>query len=270
MAKNMKIRKGKDGSYYPYTSPDLVIGSDGKNVTTRFKELEDNQIILIEDGTTTGVKDTEYDTLNTTDKTIIGAINEVFQNVSNGKQLIATAITDKGINTSSDDTFQTMANNIGKISGVDGVIVEINNVKYKLTKTTDGNIIATKIKHTITNNLSNAINSNIATEIDDNVSYTANISADSGYKLKTVTVTMGGTNITNTVYSSGVITIPSVTGNIIITVTTEVDTDNTVGSVDSNNNISLTGLDADTYTLKYEDDNGVLADFDTIATMEVV
>lgn len=231
-----------------------------------------NQINLIEDDTSIpGISDSIHDSLETDDKTIIGAINEVFQNVSNGKQLIATAITDKGVTTSSDDTFQTMATNISKISGVDGVIVEINNVKYKLSKTTDGNITATKIKHIITNNLSNAINSNIATEIDDNVSYTANISADSGYKLKTVTVTMGGVNITNTVYSSGVITIPSVTGNIIITVTTEVDTDNTVGSVDSNNNISLTGLDADTYTLKYEDDNeNLLSDYDNITIMEVV
>lgn len=77
MAKNIKTRRGKDGSYYPYTSPDLVIGSDGKNVTTRFKELEDEQIKLIEDGTTTGIKDTQYDTLETTDKTIIGGINEL-------------------------------------------------------------------------------------------------------------------------------------------------------------------------------------------------
>lgn len=25
MAKNIKTRKGKDGVYYPYTSPDLII-----------------------------------------------------------------------------------------------------------------------------------------------------------------------------------------------------------------------------------------------------
>ena len=213
--------------------------------------IKENQINLIEDDTSMeGISDSVHDTLETDDKKIIpainevnaklkdiakevgtetlkttaqdvkGAINEVFQNVSNGKQLIATAITGKGINTSSDDTFQTMATNIGKISGVDGVIVEINNVKYKLAKTTDGNIIATKIKHTITNNLSNAINSNTATEIDDNVSYNANISANSGYVLSNVIVVMGGVNITSTVYNNGVISIPNVTGDVIITVTT--------------------------------------------------
>ena len=42
-------------------------------------------------------------------------INELFQNVSDGKSLIATAITDKGVETSSDDSFQTMADNIGLI-----------------------------------------------------------------------------------------------------------------------------------------------------------
>ena len=55
--------------------------------------------------------------LNTTDKTIKGAINELFQSVSNGKDLIASAITDKGIITSNTDTFQQMAYNINLISG---------------------------------------------------------------------------------------------------------------------------------------------------------
>ncbi len=41
-----------------------------------------------------------------------GAIKELFQNVSDGKTLIASAITDKGIATSNIDTFETMANNI--------------------------------------------------------------------------------------------------------------------------------------------------------------
>ena len=50
--------------------------------------------------------------LSTTAKTLKGAINEVFQDVDNGKTLIASAITDKGIATSNNDTFQIMANNI--------------------------------------------------------------------------------------------------------------------------------------------------------------
>ncbi len=49
-------------------------------------------------------------------------LTEVFQNVSNGKKLIASAITDKGINTSNTDTFQTMANNINKIESDDKLL----------------------------------------------------------------------------------------------------------------------------------------------------
>lgn len=59
--------------------------------------------------------------LTTTAKTLKGAINEVFQDVDNGKTLIASAITGKGVTTSNTDTFQTMANNISSISSSDMV-----------------------------------------------------------------------------------------------------------------------------------------------------
>lgn len=75
--------------------------------------------------------------------------------------------------------------------------------------------------YSITNNLSNATNSNSATSITENASYNATITARSGYKLKSVTVLMGGVNITNSAYSGGRISISAVTGNIVITVTTE-------------------------------------------------
>lgn len=39
MEKNMKTRKGKDGFHYPYTSPDLVIDSNGKSNTKKFEEI---------------------------------------------------------------------------------------------------------------------------------------------------------------------------------------------------------------------------------------
>lgn len=61
--------------------------------------------------------------LSTTAKTLKGAINEVFQDVDNGKTLIASAITDKGITTSNNDTFQVMADNISKINSV---ITDVN------------------------------------------------------------------------------------------------------------------------------------------------
>ena len=48
------------------------------------------------------------------------ALAELFQFVSNGKTLIASAITDMGIATSNTDSFEVMANNIKMISGSSG------------------------------------------------------------------------------------------------------------------------------------------------------
>lgn len=52
-------------------------------------------------------------TLQTTSKQVVGAINEVFTSASNGKTLIANAITGKNIPTLPTDTYQQMADNIG-------------------------------------------------------------------------------------------------------------------------------------------------------------
>lgn len=46
---------------------------------------------------------------------LVEAVNECFQSASDGKALIASAITGKGIDTDSDATFQTMATNISAI-----------------------------------------------------------------------------------------------------------------------------------------------------------
>lgn len=71
--------------------------------------------------------------------------------------------------------------------------------------------------YTITNNLTNCTTSNSATTVENGDSYTTTLTADTNYTLNTVTVTMGGSDITSSVYTSGTISIPSVTGNIVIT-----------------------------------------------------
>ena len=50
-------------------------------------------------------------------------VTELFQSVSDGKGLIAEAITDKGVTTSATASFETMANNIGQIDTNQGMIV---------------------------------------------------------------------------------------------------------------------------------------------------
>ena len=62
-------------------------------------------------------EDVSYDntTSGMTADNVQDALDEVFQSVSNGKELIADAITDKGVSTSATDSFATMAGNIGLI-----------------------------------------------------------------------------------------------------------------------------------------------------------
>ena len=74
-----------------------------------------------------------------------------------------------------------------------------------------------KIYHSINNTLSHVVTDNEATSIEDGAAYTATLTADTGYILNSVTVTMGGTDITSTAYSNGNISIASVTGDIVIT-----------------------------------------------------
>lgn len=73
---------------------------------------------------------TTYSSLVTENKTVLGAINEVFTNVSNGKELLASAITDKGVETSNTDTFATMANNISSITASSGGNVTVNELGF--------------------------------------------------------------------------------------------------------------------------------------------
>lgn len=52
--------------------------------------------------------------------TLNGDMNELFQSVSSGKSQIAGAITDKGVSTSANDSFATMASNIRNIPSTGG------------------------------------------------------------------------------------------------------------------------------------------------------
>lgn len=158
-------------------------------------------------------------TLSTTAQDLKGAINEVFQSASNGKTLIAQAITGKGVATSNIDTFQTMATNISLISGkVTGKILTLDNKKYTLSEDDNGNITATIIKFSITNKLTNVSNNNSAIQVDYGNSYSATITANSGYEINSLSITMGGVDITSTAFNNNEINISKVTGDLIISI----------------------------------------------------
>ena len=104
----------------------LKLLNDGKQVASvdlpvGTGEIPDNTVLYEEDSESTGdvitaenitIKDTNN---NFTAINVEGALSELFQSASNGKELIATAITGKGVETSNTDSFQTMATNINNI-----------------------------------------------------------------------------------------------------------------------------------------------------------
>lgn len=212
---NLSLTIGTDGLLYIKKQDGTLMGtgvnvsSGGTDLSNITMSLNANTLILSNNGSQIasvdlykivkrGVTENTYDTLDTAKKTIIGAINEIRNNVQDIPVLFTTEQTD--------DYYKIKYNNI--------VIAKI-----PLNSTTPTPPSVTK--YTITNNLSHATNSNISTSVDENSSYSADITANSNYRIKTVTVTMGGADITSTAYSNGRINISSVTGNVVITVTTE-------------------------------------------------
>lgn len=118
--------------------------------------------------------------------------------------------------------------------------------------------------YTVTKTASNASITG-STSVEENASYSATVSANTGYTLNTVTVTMGGTDITSTAYSNGTISIASVTGNVVITVTT---TANTYTVTKNATNCTITGNASAThgssYTATIEADSGYTLQTPTI------
>ena len=80
--------------------------------------------------------------------------------------------------------------------------------------------LQTATAYTVTNTLTGCTTSNDATTVYEGRSYSATITASSGYTLTgaSVSITMGGTSVTG-YYNNGTISIPNVTGNLVITVT---------------------------------------------------
>ena len=69
----------------------------------------------------------------------------------------------------------------------------------------------------IVQNLTYVTSTNTAFNVKKGESYATTIVANTNYTINSVTVVMGGVDVTNTAYDNGVITINSVTGNVIIT-----------------------------------------------------
>ena len=76
--------------------------------------------------------------------------------------------------------------------------------------------------YSITYNLTNINISNTTTDIVEGEKYSATLSIETGYIIDTITITMGGIDISSA-YSNGTITIEEVTGDIVITAKAVID-----------------------------------------------
>lgn len=70
--------------------------------------------------------------------------------------------------------------------------------------------------HSVTYALTHVTSSNSASEVEDQATYTATLTADNDYTIQSVSITMGGVDVSS-YYANGVITIPNVTGDVVIT-----------------------------------------------------
>ena len=85
----------------------------------------------------------------------------------------------------------------------------------------EASVLEDNTYYTVTATLTHCTSDNDATKVLAKKSYKATLTAGTGYTMEGATVTaltMGGVDISSTAYDDGVISIPRVTGNIVITI----------------------------------------------------
>lgn len=85
----------------------------------------------------------------------------------------------------------------------------------------EASVLEDNTYYTVTATLTHCTSDNDATKVLAKKSYDATLTASTGYTMEGATITaltMGGVDISSTAYDDGVISIPRVTGNIVITI----------------------------------------------------
>ena len=126
------------------------------------------------------------------------------------------------------DTGYTLASVVVTMGGVDVTSTAWNSGTSKVSiSNVTGNIIITASaainKYSVTQTLTHCTTDIAEVEVSYGDAISGTVTADDTYTISSVTVTMGGTDITSTAYSSvdDSITIDSVTGDVVITATAE-------------------------------------------------
>lgn len=126
------------------------------------------------------------------DETVGDALEKLFTSVSNGKALVASAITDKGVPTAQDAAFAVMAENIGKIS---------TGASTEDATATPGDILAPKTAYTAAGKVEGLIPTLAARTITPG---TAAQTIGAGQYLGGTQTILGDTNLTSANIKSGV------------------------------------------------------------------
>lgn len=87
-------------------------------------------------------------------------------------------------------------------------------------------VMEDNVYYTITETLSHATSDNELDKVIKDGAFTATYEAEAGYNLgagATISVTMGGTDVTASAYDDGVVSIEKVTGNVVVSITADAD-----------------------------------------------
>lgn len=128
------------------------------------------------------------------------------------------------------ESGKTITSAVVKMGGIDitSTAYTASNGEIHIAKVTGAVTITAAastptVTYTITRNLTNCASSNTATSIAEGAAYATTLSPTGTFKkLGPITVTMGGTDISAFVVSGSTITIPKVTGDIVITCAAEI------------------------------------------------
>lgn len=128
------------------------------------------------------------------------------------------------------DTVEWKSSDTSVATVVDGLVTPVADGSCSITATA-GSVSAScaitvafaveVVYLSVGNNLTNCASNNSMASIVEGGSYTATLTAANGYTLEgaSVSVVVNGVDVTDTAYTNGVITIQSVTGNVVITAT---------------------------------------------------
>lgn len=121
------------------------------------------------------------------------------------------------------ETGKEMTSLVVKMDSVDITSTAVSGADISIPKVTGAVTITAaaavpSVSYNITLNLTNAASSNSATSIAEGTAYTTTLSPTGTYKkLGAITVTMGGVDISTSAVSGSTVSIPNVTGDIVIT-----------------------------------------------------